>query len=78
MTELQTLVDEAVAPADNGDAAITTGRVDLAAFPDTTGEPYWTSSAYAGDASLAWFVDFRPGYTFGYDRTTPYRLRCVR
>ena len=26
MTELQTLVDEAVVPADNGDAATTTGR----------------------------------------------------
>jgi hypothetical protein len=77
LTELQTLVDETVVPADNGDAA-TTGRIDLAKFPDTPGEPYWSSSAYLGDPKLAWFVDFRPGYTFGYDRSTPYRVRCVR
>ena len=47
------------------------GRVNLAQLPDTPGEPYWTSSAYAGDPRLAWFVDFRSGYTFGYDRVDP-------
>jgi hypothetical protein len=77
LTELQTLVDETVVPADNGDAA-TTGRIDLTKFPDTPGEPYWTSSAYAGDPKMAWFVDFRPGYTFGYDQATQYLVRCVR
>lgn len=78
MTELQTLVDETVVPADTGEDAATTGRIDLAKFPDTPGEPYWTSSSYAGDPAMAWFVDFRPGYTFGYDRSTAYLVRCVR
>lgn len=77
LNELETLVDETVVPAESGDAA-TTGRIDTANFPDTPGEPYWTSSVYAGDATLAWFVDFRPGYTFAYARSTPYLVRCVR
>jgi hypothetical protein len=77
VTELQTLVDETVVPPEDPDSG-SSGRIDVAAFPDAPGEPYWTSSAYAGDPALAWFVDFRPGYTFGYDRAMPYLVRCVR
>ena len=62
MTELQTLMDELVMPADNGDAA-STGRVDLAQLPDTQGEPYWTSSAYAGDPKLGVVRRFSLRYT---------------
>ena len=46
LVELLTLIDEAAAAP----------MIDRAAFPDTPGEPFWTSSTFANGAELAWYV----------------------
>jgi hypothetical protein len=68
MKELETLVDES-----RSDPAL-----DIMAFPDQAGGPFWTSSSWAGTSSLAWYVDLDDGSAL-YDRvTSPFRVRCVR
>lgn len=64
--ELLTLVDYA--------------RVDPACsvFPDCPSGWFWSSSAYSGNTSYAWSVDFLDGYTNFYDVSATYRVRCVR
>ncbi|MEA2697416.1 MAG: hypothetical protein QOI66_1687 [Myxococcales bacterium] len=52
--------------------------IDPAAFPDTPGEWFWTSSAAADDPVAAWYVAFFDGDTHHMDQATPYRVRCVR
>jgi hypothetical protein len=55
--------------------------IDPKAFPDTPGDWFWSSSAYAGSSGSAWFVDFGFGYGLsngsgGSSGTS--RVRCVR
>lgn len=68
VTELQTIVDEQVlAPA-----------IEENVFPGTSSLPHWTSTAAAGQAGSAWYVDFNDG-SAGYQaasKTAP--VRCVR
>jgi hypothetical protein len=56
----------------------TNPSIDIAAFPDTPGEWFWTASRQANDEGRAWFVYFY----FGYPDTDPdgntYPARCVR
>jgi hypothetical protein len=66
--ELQTLIDETrVDPA-----------LDPTAFPDTTGDSFWTSSALAGQDGYAWFVSFYAGVAYNSPIGEPHRVRCVR
>jgi hypothetical protein len=68
MQELETLVDERVrSPA-----------IDEAAFPDTDAVPFWSGSAWAGSAELAWYVSFDYGAALYDLRTTENAVRCVR
>ena len=70
--ELDSIVD-----LDRTDPAI-----DPAAFPATPSDNFWSSSSYADDPSIAWFVVFSSGwvnigdYSSGKDATSS--VRCVR
>ncbi len=68
INELQTLVDEGTMnPA-----------IDATAFPGTSAEYYWSSSALAGSSSYAWFVAFYYGFP-SYDGVAGANwVRCVR
>jgi len=39
---------------------------------------YWSSTAYAGNASYAWVVSFSFGYQDYYSKSSDYYVRCVR
>ena len=76
-TELPTIVDETKE----------TPSIDGATFPDTPGEPFWTSSPQAGSAdggisAFAWFVTFYHGHSDVYPSNDPINfrwwVRCVR
>jgi hypothetical protein len=71
--ELRTILDLTVMDFTGGKAAI-----DAAAFPNTLSDCFWTSSPYAGSASIAWVVDFFEGLS-NYDAVGKnYGVRCVR
>ena len=65
--ELLTLIDER-APAP---------MIDGQAFPRTSGEPFWTSSAFANGNELAWYVRFDRGNGLYGRPIEPFRVRCV-
>ncbi len=68
MPELETLVDETTrAPA-----------IDADVFAGTPSVPFWTGSAWAGSAELAWYVSFDYGAALYDLGTTPNAVRCVR
>lgn len=52
--------------------------INLTRFPKTGSDIVWSSSAVAGDASLAWYVLFSYGYTDWYYKGSNYQLRLVR
>ncbi|MFO8089260.1 MAG: serpin family protein [Desulfatiglandaceae bacterium] len=58
------------------------GRHDTAAFdayfPDTASWSYWSSTTYAGDASVAWLIFFRDGILTNYYKSGTYYVRAVR
>ena len=67
--ELFTLVDE---------SATRSPRIDAAAFPDTPGEPFWSSSYFANGPAMSWYVAFDNGdgrYVFPIEK---HRVRCVQ
>lgn len=66
--ELKGLVDKKTRPT-----------INLAIFPDTTADPYWSSSPVESDDGITWTFDFGHGYA--YDRASmsdKARLRLVR
>jgi hypothetical protein len=68
LTELETLIDVAkVSPA-----------IDGTIFPGTPSAAFWTSSAYAGGANIAWAVSFYDGGDAVYGVDLKNRVRCVR
>jgi Protein of unknown function (DUF1566)/FG-GAP-like repeat len=73
--ELQGIVDF-------GAPITATAAVNLAWFPNTQWEWYWSSSALVGYSSYAWMVNFSNGSVFSRNRSdsggTGYRLRLVR
>jgi len=72
--ELQGIVDYSKDYTVAGDGP----AIDSAWFINTIADNYWSSSAFAGDASQAWNVDFRCG-TVGYcSRNALYAVRLVR
>ena len=65
--ELQSIVD-----ISKYDPAIKNG------FKNIASDDYWSSSEYAGDTSVAWFVYFYFGSTGWYNKSGKYFVRCVR
>ncbi len=68
--ELQTLVDESkISPS-----------IDETAFPSTPSAHFWSSSASAGFAGYAWYVDFAGGDVSlsMSDASNDLAVRCVR
>jgi hypothetical protein len=68
MGELLTLIDE---KADSP-------MIDRAAFPDTPGQPFWSSSTFVNGKELAWYVRFDHGNGLYGRLVEPFRVRCVR
>jgi hypothetical protein len=60
------------------DLTRTQPAIDVAVFPNTPSDWFWTSSAAAGDPQSAWYVYFY----FGYPKTdlvsNQFSVRCVR
>jgi Protein of unknown function (DUF1566) len=52
--------------------------INVAAFPATPSDWYWTSSPLVGDSSGAWFVYFSYGGVNGNSRYGSSRVRLVR
>jgi hypothetical protein len=52
--------------------------IDVTAFPATPANSFWTSTPDAGDASLAWYVDFSDGIVYLCGRSCPLPVRLVR
>ncbi len=48
------------------------------AFQSTISNNYWSSTTYAGDATYAWYVDFRTGVQDGNNKARNDYVRCVR
>ena len=66
--ELLTLIDErAKAP-----------MIDRVAFPETPGEPFWSSSTFANGKELAWYVRFDRGDGLYGRLSETFRVRCVQ
>jgi Protein of unknown function (DUF1566) len=59
-----------------------TPAIDVANFPDTPAEKFWTSSTFAGDradkSGEAMFVDFNRGGYLHHDRAMRHHVRLVR
>ena len=58
-------------------------RIDLAAFPGTVANSYWSSSSYAWSASYAWYLDFACATVMcsplaSGQKTETAFVRCVR
>jgi hypothetical protein len=76
--ELQTIVDDTRVDV----------LIDAGAFPNASGETYWSSTRFAGEPTdepdagsapvLAWSVRFSDGYSQTEDVDTANRVRCVR
>jgi hypothetical protein len=66
--ELQTLVDKT-----RRDVAI-----DPVAFPESTGDSYWSSTFLASDPESAWLVRFSDGHSRYDVLDVPNLVRCVR
>lgn len=52
--------------------------INQRAFPNTSRDHYWTSSALAGNSSDAWIVLFLDGRVYGSNKHGNYRVRLVR
>ena len=72
--ELQGIVDYSKDYTVPGDGP----SIDSAWFINTIAYNYWSSSAFAGDASLAWNVDFKCGVVGYCSRSALYAVRLVR
>jgi hypothetical protein len=68
LTELLTIVDELT----------DSPMIRRVAFPDTPGEPFWSSSTFANGKELAWYVRFDNGAGLYGRLNEPFRVRCVR
>ncbi len=66
--ELLTLIDERT----------NSPMIDRATFPDTPGEPFWSSSTFANGKELAWYVRFDRGDGLYGRLSETFRVRCVR
>lgn len=68
LKELTSLVDDSrVSPS-----------IDTSVFEYTTSNLYWSSTTYAGNASLAWSVHFSSGSQYYSNKGNNPYVRCVR
>ncbi len=68
LKELTSLVDDSrVSPS-----------IDIGVFEYTASYGYWSSTTYAGTASVAWGVFFSSGRQYTDDKSRSYYVRCVR
>jgi hypothetical protein len=67
ISELQTIVDDSANPS-----------IDLATFPGTPSEYFWSSSLVSNDPARAWTGYFANGSTYSFIITTTRNVRCVR
>ena len=58
--------------------AETEPSIDRTAFPGTPSDWFWSSSSAAESPTAAWYVYFYFGYPKTEERTSPFRVRCVR
>jgi len=75
--ELLTLVDEQP-HSEYEDGGLVSKTIDESAFPSTPAVSFWTGSAYAQDASMAWTVDFSTGIAEPHAKIESHPVRCVR
>jgi hypothetical protein len=68
VNELKTIVDTTKASG---------ATIDTTAFPATAAGFYWSSTTYAPNTTLAWYVVFSLGNVFSNLKTTNYYVRCV-
>jgi hypothetical protein len=54
-----------------------TPRVDIASFPATVSDFYWTSSSSINISTNGWVVNFGSGLIGTLSKNNPYRVRCV-
>lgn len=66
--ELQTIVDD----------TRHSPSIDIAAFPGTPSQPFWSSSPVATSSTTAWVVDFYRGNVTNRQKTNVAQVRCVR
>ena len=52
--------------------------INLAVFPESQNNAYWSSSPDAYGSSVAWLVGFSYGYSGGNDKSSGYFVRLVR
>jgi hypothetical protein len=52
--------------------------IDATAFPQTSAQPYWSSSPVTPSPDSAWRVDFTEGLIYPWRRTDSYAVRLVR
>lgn len=52
--------------------------IDVATFPTTQANYFWSSSPYVGNAGYAWLVDFYDGFVKNNDRYNTNYVRLVR
>lgn len=56
----------------------TTYKPACRVFPDCPSEWFWSSSAFSGSSTSAWYVNFSIGHTGNFDVSGANRVRCVR
>lgn len=67
INELESIVDDSThSPAINN------------TFLMKKNEPFWSSTTYKGDTSMAWYIDFDSGKIYFSPKSSEYRVRCVR
>ena len=66
--ELLTIIDERAGSP----------MIERSAFPDTPGEPFWSSSTFSSGKELAWYVRFDRGEGLYGRPSEPFLVRCVR
>lgn len=77
--ELMTLVDFTAQHNPGVFGGVVGGApIDATAFPNTPNDAFWTSSAFAHDATQAWSVAFFGGYSSIFPVTNTNHVRCVR
>lgn len=57
---------------------VSSPTIDIAYFPGTQSNPYWSADTYVPDTAAAWVVNFINGYTSSEYKTFTYYVRLVR
>lgn len=60
------------------DMTVSAPAIDVAAFPGTPPEIFWSSSRVADSTGYAWSVQFKTGNAVNSQIAFTFRVRCVR